>query len=59
MIEIPDRHEMDEAAPQGPIIIGHRFAARLKRAGKDRDAAMAVPIVPIVYTRRAFDNFKV
>jgi hypothetical protein len=32
MIEVPD--ELNEAMPQGPIIISHRFAAaRLRREG--------------------------
>jgi hypothetical protein len=34
MIEIPDRHEVDEAMPLGPIITSHRFAAsRLRSEG--------------------------
>jgi hypothetical protein len=39
MIEIPDRHEMDEAVPQGPIITSHRFAAL--RTTKGCDPTMA------------------
>jgi hypothetical protein len=41
MIEIPDRGELGEAMPQGPIITSHRFAAlRQRREGlRSNDAA--------------------
>jgi hypothetical protein len=57
MIEIPDRHEMDEAMPQGPIITSHRFAAPLwaERRLRSNDGSP----VPITNPRLPFENLKV
>src|SRR5882757_2187513 len=46
MIEVPDRHELDEASPQGPIVTSHRFAALVPRR-KGCDPTKAVRIIPM------------
>jgi hypothetical protein len=43
MIEVPDRDEVNEVMPQGPIITSHRFAA-LSRVAKGSDPTMAAQI---------------
>jgi hypothetical protein len=58
MIEIPDRHEVDEAMPQGPIITSHRFAASRLHSKGLRSNDGSSQIIPIINSRTRFENLK-
>jgi hypothetical protein len=47
MIEIPDRHGMDEAVPRGPIVTSHRFAALRDAQGRAAIHRWLPGVIPI------------